>query len=79
MTLTKLLGVIGDENVMVQNLAQALDGPQRELSKPARTRLCFITDEPLSAVLSGRRIGLVVWIDRDKLKAASEQIGATHD
>lgn len=74
MRLSELIAAIGDENIMVQQLQAAIEGPQRELSRPTRTRLSFITDEALGAVLSGRRVGLILWIDRDKLNSAKDAL-----
>ncbi|HMM26522.1 MAG TPA: hypothetical protein PKA36_17170 [Pseudoxanthomonas mexicana] len=68
MTLTDLIVHVGNENVQVQQLAHALEGEQRELHKPERTRLSFITNEKLGDVLSGRRVALIVWMDRDRLR-----------
>lgn len=77
MKLSELILSVGDENVMVQQLAHALEGQQRELSNPTRTRISFITDESLGEVLSGRRVGLIVWMDRDKLRTAHDQFRKT--
>lgn len=68
-SLTDLLVEIGNENLTFQMLNKCLDGNQNVTK--GGTRLSFVTAETLSdVVMTGKRQGLVLWIDKDRIDAA---------
>lgn len=67
MKLSQLIAACGDDNVQFQNLDQCAS----DLNYTAKsgTKITFGTEEPID--LKGtRKLGLVVWLDRDAVRAA---------
>lgn len=66
MNISELLAAIGDDNVQWQNLDQCADSLNMNGNT---TRITFGTEQRLT--LSGtERLGLIIWLDRDAVKAA---------
>lgn len=63
--ITELVSKIGDDNVKLQVLDQCATRMKYDHKKG--TEITFVTDQPV--LLDGTRdIGLVLWIDREKVK-----------
>lgn len=74
-SLSELLKEVGDENVQVQFLSSSLDGNQTAL-KNGDVKITFRSSSiSLLALLTGQeKVGLVVWIPKDKMDAARKQL-----
>lgn len=66
--LSELIRLVGDENIQMQNL----DDATTSISTTAQgSKAQFVT--PIRADLNGfEKLGLILWIDRDKAAAALE-------
>lgn len=67
MKMSELILAVGDDNVEFQNL----DTCATDLNYAAKsgTKITFGTEQPIS--LDGtKKLGLVVWLDRDAVKSA---------
>lgn len=70
MKITELIGAVGDENIMVQNLEQCFTESKFNGKKNA-TFITFGTEETFGTTKS--KVGLVLWMPRDLVKKAREQ------
>lgn len=72
MKMSELILAVGDENVVFQNLLNDADS----ISKSKHgTRITFHTDavqaeEVVAGISKTKKIGLVVWLPRDRVEAA---------
>ncbi len=71
MKMSELILAVGDDNVLVQNLNNDMDS----IDKTKRgTKITFYTDqltaEEMLTERRGEKIGLVLWLPRDKVEAA---------
>lgn len=63
----EMLTEVGEENIQVQSIHQSAKDYHTE--KNGDLRITFYTaPADILAIAEGRRIGLVVWFDREKLK-----------
>ena len=71
MKISELIAAYGDENVEVQNLDECGD---RVEMKGGVTRITFGTQQPLSLDEDHptKRLGLVIWLDRNRVKELME-------
>jgi hypothetical protein len=71
MKMSELILAVGDENVTVQNLLNDADSVEKT---KVGTRIVFYTDAIQAEELLGggqtKKIGLVVWLPRDRVDAA---------
>lgn len=71
MSLTRLLSVIGDENISYQHLENSI--LRTKINK--RHGDCEITFATEYDILNGcGKTGLVIWVDTDKLKSSMENM-----
>jgi hypothetical protein len=75
--MSELILAIGDDNVEFQNLDQCADTLNMIGTK---TRITFGSEMPLTPN-GTKKLGLVLWLDRDAVKAAvaAEKSGGDHD
>jgi hypothetical protein len=67
MKLSELIAAVGDDNVAFQNLDQCASS--LNYTATSGTKITFLTSE--TTTLTGTvKLGLVVWLDRDQVKAA---------
>jgi len=67
--MSELIAFVGDDSIVFQNLDQSMVSAN---SGKSGTKITFGTQEPL--VMDGtKRLGLVLWFDRDTIKAALKQ------
>jgi len=78
MKLSELIAIVGDENVVFQNLlndAQSIDKTKRG------TKITFYTDadnlqpEELLRAGTSKKMAFVVWLPRDRVEAAMKPAG----
>lgn len=70
MNLSKLISIIGDENVGIQNLDQCSTG--LNYNTKSGTKITFGTEQPID--MNGTvKLGMVIWLDREAVKAASAE------
>jgi len=68
--MSELIAFVGDDSIVFQNLDQSMVSAN---SGKGGTKITFGTQEPL--VMDGtKRLGLVLWFDRDTIKAALEHV-----
>lgn len=67
MKMSELILAIGDDNVAFQNLDQC--STAMNYNEKLGTKITFGTEQPLSP-LGTAKLGLVLWLDRDAVKAA---------
>lgn len=68
MKLSELIVAIGDENIVLQNLFECLTASKQV--KRGGTELSFLTDQVNTTEIATdrfKKIGLVVWLPKDKL------------
>jgi hypothetical protein len=71
MGISELLKIIGDDNIIFQNLDECAISMDYDEKKG--TDIKFGTNEKLN--MDGTvKLGLVVWLDRDKVKAAIKSV-----
>lgn len=69
MTLSELIAAYGDDKVQTQNLDQCAEKLNRN---GGVTKITFSTEQPLT--LDGMdKLGLVVWLDRDRVAEIIKQ------
>lgn len=73
MKLSELICEIGDENIKLQNLDTCADSLDWTIKKG--TKIKFGTEIALTPD-GTERLGLVIWLDRDDVKAAMSKIRA---
>lgn len=73
MKMSELILAIGDDNVEFQNLDSCADSLNYSAKKG--TKITFGTDMPLTPE-GTRKLGLVLWLDRDAVKEAIEKEAA---
>lgn len=69
MKMSELILAVGDENVQMQNLDQC--AITLNYSAKSGTKITFGTEQPLRPD-GTERLGLIVWLPRDAVKAAIE-------
>lgn len=68
MKMSELILAVGDDNVEFQNLDTAMI--KGNFHHRRGTEITFGTNQPLDPLSGTKRIGLVIWLDRDAVKAA---------
>lgn len=68
MKMSELILAIGDDNVQFQNLDHALI--KGDYSHRTGTKITFGTEQPLDPQRGTKKLGLVLWLDRDAVNAA---------
>ena len=68
--MSELILAIGDDNVEFQNLDQCATA--LNYTAKSGTKITFGTDIPLHPTEGTRKLGLVLWLDRDAVKKAIE-------
>lgn len=71
MKLTELLAEIGDDNIDLQNLSQCIC--EMRYSAKNGNKFTFVTDQNFGPN-GPDKAGLVLWIDRDKMAQAIENL-----
>lgn len=64
MKLSELIAAYGDDRVQFQNLDQCADKLNMNGGK---TKITFGTEEPLDPLKGTVKLGLVVWMDRERV------------
>ncbi|QDH34007.1 hypothetical protein [Porphyrobacter sp. YT40] len=74
MKMSELILAIGDDNVEFQNLDSCLIAADYHHRKG--TTITFGTDKRLHPTNGTEKLGLILWLDRDAVKAAIAKAGA---
>ena len=73
MTLSELFAAIGDKNLRFNIVANCLDGTQYAPTKKKKySRITLATDEDFTSIMNGKRVGFLVFCDKDKVEAAQK-------
>lgn len=78
MKLSELIAAVGDENVAFQMLSESIHGTQKA-GKGSTTHITFSTNQTtLMDLISPRspKVGIVVWLPRDKMHEAVKRAEA---
>ena len=70
-TLTQALSKIGDENIRLQFISQSLISFKET---KADLEICFATEKQNKPLDNNQKIGIVIWIDKDRYLAAIESL-----
>jgi len=74
MKMSELILAIGDDNVEFQNLDQCLAAA--DYSHKKGTTITFATGMRLHPSNGTEKLGIILWLDRDAVKAAVSKEGA---
>lgn len=74
MKMSELILAIGDDNVEFQNLDTCLTAADFHHRKG--TTITFATPAKLDPIKGTMKLGLILWLDRDAVKAAVSKEGA---